>query len=61
MLERTQIRLLPITNRAADHAPMVTACCNACRMCAANNILGLGAAGGVAVLAFARRFARRFV
>jgi hypothetical protein len=33
---------------------MATACCNACRTCVTNNILGLLGAGVVAVVAFLR-------
>jgi len=60
MLERAQMRMLPITNRAADYAPIAPACCNACRICATQGILGLifgsVAAGGAAVATFAHRF-----
>jgi hypothetical protein len=60
MFERTQIRVLPIANRAAEHAPMVTACCNACRTCVQTNIIGLALAGTAAIGAFLARFAKRF-
>ena len=60
MLERAQMRMLPITNRASDYAPIAPACCNACRICATQGVLGLifgsVAAVGAAVVAFARRF-----
>jgi hypothetical protein len=36
---------------------MATACCNACRTCVTNNILGLLGAGALAIVAFFRRFA----
>jgi hypothetical protein len=52
MLERTSARALPLVNRAAEHAPMATACCNACRACVTSNVLGLALAGtGVVVSA----------
>jgi hypothetical protein len=57
MFERTTARALPLVNRASEHAPMATACCNACRTCVTNNILGLLSAGAVAVVAFFRRSA----
>jgi hypothetical protein len=64
MLERAQMRVLPITNRAADYAPFAPACCNACRICAAQGILslafGTAAAVGAATIAFARRALPRF-
>jgi hypothetical protein len=37
---------------------MATACCNVCRTCVTNNIVGLLGAGAVAVIAFFRRSAR---
>jgi hypothetical protein len=61
MLERTQIRMLPIANRAAEHAPMVTACCNACRVCVQTNALALVIAGAGGAAAFLARSARRVV
>jgi hypothetical protein len=53
--------MLPLANRAADYAPMAPACCNACRMCAATNVIGLAVAGAGALAAFAGRFTKRFV
>jgi hypothetical protein len=61
MLERAQTRMLPVVNRAADYAPMAPACCNACRVCATNGIVGLIFAAGGAVSAFAVGLARRVV
>jgi hypothetical protein len=59
MLERAQMRMLPLTNRAADYAPVAPACCNACRVCATSGIVGLIFGGGAAALAFlARPFLR---
>ncbi len=63
MLERTQMRMLPLVNRAAEHAPVLPACCNACRTCTTTNILGLVTGGAFAaayaVAGVARRFRRR--
>jgi hypothetical protein len=47
MLERTQMRALPLANRVAEHAPVATACCNACRTCVQTNVLTV-ALGAVA-------------
>jgi len=62
MLERTQVRALPVINRGVDLAPAVQACCGACRTCVTSNILGVltAAVGGAAfgVTNFAKR---RFV
>jgi hypothetical protein len=60
MFEGAQTRMLPITNRVADYAPVAPACCNACRICATQGaislIVGGAAAFGAALLGFARRF-----
>jgi hypothetical protein len=59
MFERAQVRMLPVVNRASEHAPMVTACCNVCRTCTTTNLVGLVTAGGVAIIAATKRlFAR---
>jgi hypothetical protein len=55
VFERASTRALPLVNRAAEHAPMATACCNACRACVTSNVLGLVTAGVLAVLAPLRR------
>ncbi len=60
MFERVQTRMLPVVNRAADYAPIAPACCNACRVCATNGIVGVIFAAGGAVGAFAVRLARGF-
>jgi hypothetical protein len=53
MLERLNARMLPLTNRAADLAPVAPACCNVCRTCTTTNIatfsLGAVVALGAAV------------
>jgi hypothetical protein len=62
MLERAKARALPVLNNAAEHAPMTTACCNACRTCVSSNLIGLALAGitaaGVSVASFARRLVK---
>jgi hypothetical protein len=62
MLERAQLRMLPIVNRTADHAHLVPACCNICRTCTTTNIVALVfggiAAAGIAVAGLAKRAAR---
>ena len=45
MLERTQMRALPLANRVAEHAPVATACCNACLTCVQTNLVAIGFAG----------------
>jgi hypothetical protein len=50
--------MLPVVNRAADYAPMAPACCNACRVCATNGLVGLIFAAGGAIAAFTVRVGR---
>jgi hypothetical protein len=59
MLERAQTRMLPVVNKAGDHAPMVAVCCNACRTCVTTNVIGLVFAAGAAVAAVFVAFFRR--
>jgi hypothetical protein len=61
MLERASTRVLPLANRAADHAPMATACCNACRTCVSTNILALVVAGVGGLTAVVVRDVKRFL
>ena len=51
--------MLPVVNRAADQAPMVAVCCNACRTCTTTNLLALAAAFGAGAIALFTRFGRR--
>jgi hypothetical protein len=43
----------------AEHAPMATACCNACRTCVQTNILTLAAGVGIGIGAAVQRFVKR--
>ena len=61
MLERAQVRLLPVVNRAADHAPVLPACCNICRTCTTTNVVGLAIGGVMAAGYGIARLARRIV
>jgi TctA family transporter len=53
------MRASQVAARYGEHAPMATACCNACRTCVQTNILGIAlgvlAAGGAAVKRAIRR------
>jgi hypothetical protein len=59
MLERTQIRTLPVLNRAVDLAPAAQACCGVCRTCMTTNVFTLIGAGVVTAGAYLARLARR--
>ena len=61
MLERTTIRLAPITSRAADLAPVAPACCNVCRTCTTTNLIGLGIAAVTGAGYVLARLARRLL
>ena len=61
MFERTKARALPLMNQAADSAPVVTACCNACRACATTQITGLAMAGLAGLGLGIRRLMRRAI
>jgi hypothetical protein len=62
MVRRLSVRLAPVTNRAAEYAPMAPACCNVCRTCTTTNVVGLAlgalTAAGVAVRNAAKRPAK---
>jgi hypothetical protein len=59
VLEKAQMRMLPLANRANDLGPAATVCCNACRTCVTTNIVGLGMAAIGSLAVAVRRFARR--
>jgi len=50
-----------MANQAADSAPVVVACCNACRVCVTSNVVGLVFAVGAAVGAVVSRVATRYL
>lgn len=59
MFERAQVKMLPVVNRAADHAPVVPACCNICRTCTTTNLIGIGTGAVLAAAYGVVRFGRR--
>jgi hypothetical protein len=53
------MRVSQVAARYGEHAPMATACCNACRTCVQTNVVGI-ALGAVAALGpAAKRIVRR--
>jgi hypothetical protein len=52
-------RVAQAAGKYAEHTPMATACCNACRTCVTTNIVTLISAGALAVVAAATRFLKR--
>ncbi len=56
-MERAQMKMLPLANRANDLGPAATVCCNACRTCITTNIIGVGIAAVGAVALGVRRLA----
>jgi hypothetical protein len=59
MLRQLSVKAAPVTNRAAEYAPMAPACCNVCRTCTTTNVIGLASAGVIAAFAAARRLVSR--
>jgi hypothetical protein len=53
-------RLAQAAGKYAEHAPMATACCNACRTCVQTNLIAVAMGGLVAVAGGARRLTRHF-
>ena len=53
--------MLPVVNRASDHAPMVGVCCSACRVCYTSGAIGMIFAAGGAVAAFLVALGRRVI
>jgi hypothetical protein len=51
-------KLAHVAGRYAEHAPMATACCNACRTCVSTNALALAAVPLAAALTAVKRLAR---
>jgi hypothetical protein len=56
---KATVRLAQTASKVGEHAPLATACCNACRTCVTTNILTVATAAlagaGVAVTRFVRR------
>ena len=52
MLDRAQVKVLPLLGRAESYAPATQACCGVCRTCATTNVLTL--AGTALVMAASR-------
>jgi hypothetical protein len=59
MKQVATLRLAQTASKVGEHAPLATACCNACRTCVTTNILTIATAGlagaGLAVGRFVRR------
>jgi hypothetical protein len=53
------MRMLPVVNQAADHAPILPACCNVCRTCTTTNIVGLATGAVLAAVYGITRGVRR--
>jgi hypothetical protein len=53
------LRLSQAAARYGEHAPMATACCNACRTCVQTNLVGLALGAAASVGVGAKRLLRR--
>jgi hypothetical protein len=59
MKEIWQGRAVQAAAKYGEHAPMAAVCCNACRTCAATNVIGIALAGATAAGAVLRGLVRR--
>jgi hypothetical protein len=59
MLRQLSVKAAPITNKAADIAPVAPACCNVCRTCTTTNIVGLLSTCVVGAVAALRRYSAK--
>jgi hypothetical protein len=59
VLERTQVRALPVLNRAVDVSPAVQACCGVCRTCVTTNVVTLVTAGVTGAALYLARLVKR--
>jgi hypothetical protein len=59
MKQFATVRLAQTASRVGEHAPLATACCNACRTCVTTNILTVLTAGLAGASVGVTRFLRR--
>jgi hypothetical protein len=59
MKQIATMRMSQAAAKYGEHAPMATACCNACRTCVTTNALGIATAALASVALGLRRLARR--
>jgi hypothetical protein len=59
MKQFATVRLAQTASKVGDHAPLATACCNACRTCVTTNILTIATAGLAAAGVSVSRLVRR--
>jgi hypothetical protein len=55
------LRVTQVAARYGEHAPLATACCNACRTCVQTNLIGIALAAAATGGLAARRFVRRLL
>jgi hypothetical protein len=59
MKQFATLRLAQTASKVGEHAPLATACCNACRTCVTTNILTVLTAGLAGASVGVTRFLRR--
>jgi hypothetical protein len=59
MKQFATVRVAQTASRVGEHAPLATACCNACRTCVTTNILTVLTAGLAGASVGVTRFLRR--
>jgi hypothetical protein len=56
-----QGRMIDLTAKVGDQAPMAAVCCNACRTCTTTNLIALATGAGLGAVYAVGRFASRVV
>jgi hypothetical protein len=56
-----QGRMIEVTAKYGDQAPMAAVCCNACRTCTTTNLLALATGAGLGAVYAVGRFAKRVI
>jgi hypothetical protein len=59
MLERAQVKALPLLNRSVEIVPAVQACCGVCRSCMTSNVFALAGAGLATLGLYAKKVIRK--
>jgi hypothetical protein len=59
MKQIATLRLAQTASKVGEHAPLATACCNACRTCVTTNLLTVATAGFAAAGVALSRVVRR--
>jgi hypothetical protein len=56
-----QGRMIQVTTKVGDQAPMAAVCCNACRTCTTTNLIALATGAGLGAVYAVGRLSKRLV